>query len=108
MDVYEKEEEIVIETEVPGIPPNDISIYLYSSRIEIKGVKKEDVCPSGIKYMRLEREYGKFRRTIALPCSVLPEKAKAVLENGILTLTLKKYKKKREKEVMVKIQKTPD
>jgi len=102
VDIYEKENEIVVETELPGVSQKDITISLHSNRIEVKGLKRENQIPEKAKYLRLEREYGNFRRVIFLPSSALPEKTKASLENGILTITLKKFKKK-EKEVMVKI-----
>jgi HSP20 family protein len=107
VDIYEKENEIIVETELPGVRQKDITILLHSSRIEVKGLKKEEVIAKKIKYSRLEREFGNFRRTIFLPSSILPEKTKASLENGILIITLKKYKKK-EKEVLVKIEKAEE
>lgn len=107
VDIYEKESEIIVETEVPGIRQKEITILLHNNRIEVKGIKKEDRIEKKIKYFRLEREFGNFRRIIVLPSSIVPEKTKAFLENGILTIILKKYKKK-EKELSVKIQKTEE
>lgn len=104
VDIYEKDNEIAIETEVPGVSQKDITILLHSNRIEIRGVKRENLGAAKIKYLRLEREYGTFRRILYLPASAVPEKTKAFLSNGILTIILMKPKKKEEKEVMVKIQ----
>lgn len=103
LDIYEKENEIIVETELPGVAQKDITISLHSNRIEVKGMKRENPIPEKTKYLRLEREYGNFRRVVSLPTSILPEKTKACLENGILTIILKKFKKK-EKEVLVKIE----
>jgi len=108
VDIYEKEAEIIIETELPGVSQKDISISLQTNRVEIQGTKRENLSPLKIKYLRLEREYGKFRRTIVLPCAVCTERAKAFLENGILTLILKKFKRKKEKEVQIKIQESSE
>ncbi|MBW1947882.1 MAG: Hsp20/alpha crystallin family protein, partial [Deltaproteobacteria bacterium] len=74
--------------------------------IEIKGVKRERRSCSPVRYFRLEREFGTFRRIVFLPSAVVPEKSKALLENGILTVTMKKYRKKKEKEIVVKVQKS--
>jgi len=104
VDIYERADEITVETEVPGVSQKDITILLHSNRLEIRGVKKENLPSEEIRYLRLEREYGVFRRVIFLPCLVIPEKSKAILENGILTIVLRKLKKKKEKKVMVKIQ----
>ena len=107
IDIYEKDNKITIETELPGVTQRDIIILLHSSRIEIRGRKKENLPSSKFKYLRLEREFGNFRRIISLPHSVVPEKTKATLANGILTIELKKLRRKEEKEVKVKIQR-PD
>lgn len=108
VDIYEKENEFTIETEVPGVSQKDITILLHSSRIEIRGIKKENLPPSGVRYLRLEREYGTFSRVISLPSAVIPEKTSATLENGILRIVLRKLKRVREREVMVKIQETEE
>lgn len=105
VDISEKEDEINIEIELPGVAQKEINILLHSNRLEISGVKKENLSKERIKYLRLEREYGTFRRYIFLPSVVILDKAKASLENGVLTVVLRKYKRKKEKEVVVKIQK---
>lgn len=106
VDVSEKEDEINIKIELPGVAQKEINILLHSNRLEISGVKKENLSQGRIKYLRLEREYGTFRRYIFLPSVIIPDKAKASLENGVLTVVLRKYKRKKEKEVVVKIQKS--
>jgi len=106
VDLSEKGDEINVVIELPGVAQKDINILLHSNRLEISGVKKENLPQSRIKYHRLEREYGNFRRYIFLPSVVIPEKAKASLENGVLHVVLRKYKRKKEKEVVVKIQKS--
>lgn len=106
VDISEKEDEIKVEIELPGVAQKEINILLHSNRLEISGVKKENLSKERIKYLRLEREYGTFRRYIFLSSVVIPDKAKASLENGVLTVVLRKYKRKKEKEVVVKIQKS--
>ena len=102
VDVYEKKDDLVVEVEVPGFSQSDLRISLHTSRLELRGAKRENPVSENIRYLRLEREYGKFRRTIPLPCAVLPDKAAAYLENGILTICLKKMRETRQKEVPVK------
>jgi HSP20 family protein len=105
VDITERGNELIVEVELPGVDEKDITIFLYSSRIEIKGIKQEKLVDSHVKFLRLEREYGTFRRFIFLPSAVITEKARATLENGILTIHLKKYQPRREKEVVVEIKK---
>jgi len=106
VDISEKLDEIIVKVELPGVSQSDIILLLHSSRIEIKGVKRERHNSDQIKYLRLERQYGRFRRLVYLPAAVLTENTSAVLENGVLTIILKKYKRKKTKEVIVKIEKS--
>lgn len=94
VDIYEKEDKLVVEIEVPGVAQDDITILVQSNRMEVRGRKREGISPGEIKYLRLEREYGKFRSIINLPCSVIPERAKATLDFGVLTIILKKHRRK--------------
>jgi len=105
VDISERSDEVVVVVELPGVAQKDITILLHSNRLEIKGVKREKRSQSEIKYHRLEREYGTFRRFVFLPSAVIPERSRALLENGILTIILKKFRRKKEKEVVLKVQK---
>jgi HSP20 family protein len=104
VDIYEKDDEIVVEVELAGVLKKDVRIMLHGNRIEVKGLKKENPAEAVPRYHRLEREYGTFRRTIFVPCAVQPERRAATLENGILTIVLKK-RPGRSPEVEVKIRK---
>jgi len=106
VDISEKKDEVIVKFELPDVLQEDITILLHSNRMEIKGIKKERRSRRPVRYFRLEREFGTFRRIIFLPSAVVPEKSKALLERGILTVTLKKYRKEKEKEVVVKVQKS--
>ena len=104
LDVLETDKDILIIGEAPGMAIEDLLIALHPSRIEFKGLKREDAAPASAKYLRLEREYGAFRRVLALPATVQTDKAKATLENGVLTVVLRKLKPNRIKDKVVRIQ----
>jgi HSP20 family protein len=108
LDISERENEIVVEVELPGVAQKDIMLLLHSNRLEIKGVKRENLPRGRICYIRLEREYGTFRRFAFLPEMVIPEKAQASLEKGVLRIQLRKYKKKGERKFILKIQHSRD
>ncbi len=105
VDIYEKQREIIVEAEIPGVDQSEITITVQSNRVEIKGMKKGSISSEKIKYLRLEREFGSFRRLVALPSTVSPDKAKAFLENGVLILLLKKYFSKEDKDILIEIKK---
>ena len=103
VDISEREDEVLVEIELPGVEQEDVTILLSHNRVEIKGLKRRSRFQKKIKYLRLEREYGPFRRYVNFPCAVIPEKATATLENGILLLVIKKYRVSQKKEVILEI-----
>jgi len=90
LDVCEQQKRIVVMAELPGVEPRDITLLVHHNRIELRGEKKQEVHTEPARYLRLERESGPFRRVVALPSAILPEKTKAVLDNGILVIVLVK------------------
>lgn len=103
VDISEGKNIIVVRAELPGVKEEDISIVVYSTKVELRGIKREQNFPSKVKYIRLEREMGFFRRIIFLPKRVAVQGAEAVLENGILTLVLKKTVKTKTENIDIKI-----
>jgi HSP20 family protein len=95
VDVYETGTEYIIEIELPGVGEEDVKVLLFSSRLEVSGFKRELGAPRGSRYTRLEREFGAFRRDVVVPGAVDPGQACAALENGVLTVVLKKAARKR-------------
>jgi HSP20 family protein len=90
VDIYETGTEYIVEMELPGVEGKDIKVLLFASRLEVSGFKRELGTPRGSRYTRLEREYGVFRRDIVVPGAVDPDRAAAALENGVLTIVLRK------------------
>jgi len=101
-DVAETGSEVVIEVEVPGVERRDLKVWLYSNRVEVTGFKPREQPTARTRFHRLEREYGAIRRVLFVPSAVRSEEAFATLENGILTITLKKLAARR-REVQLKI-----
>ena len=101
VDIYEKAAEYVVEMELPGVLEKDVKIMLVPGRVEVSGFKRELPGWQGARFLRLEREFGVFRREVVVPGAVDPEKAYASLENGILTIVLGKPPR-RTREVDIK------
>ncbi len=93
-DVSETDSEIRITAELPGVEEKDVEVVLNADRLTIKGEKrsetKEDKDEEGRQFHRVERSYGSFMRTMAVPPGVDPEKVKADFKSGVLTVTLEK------------------
>ena len=90
VDVREKGREVVVEMEIPGVQAEDIAVLVQPNRVEIRGLKREESLPGRGAYLRVEREYGPFRRVVDLPASIEPETARASLQDGVLVVVLRK------------------
>ena len=101
VDVYETSSEFIIEIELPGVAEKDVKVLLFANRIEVSGFKQELAAHEGSRYMRLEREFGSFRRDVVVPGAVDRDQVFAALENGVLTVVLKKPPRRR-REVEIK------
>lgn len=106
LDLIETKTELIVAMEAPGLEAEDLVISLQPNRLVIKGRKRESSAPAGLRYLRLEREYGPFQRMLVLPRAVLPTRARATLENGVLTVVLSKPAETRAKGRVVRIKKT--
>lgn len=87
---------------MPGVKPEDIDITITGDTLTIKGEVKAEEKVEKANYIRRERRYGAFSRSLTLPTSVVAEKAKAEFENGVLTLTLPKAEEVKPKTIKVK------
>lgn len=101
-DVYEKDNKIIIEAEIPGAKKDDIEVKIKDNAVVIKGEVKKEEEKKEENYYRSERFYGTFERVIPLPVEVKAEEAKAEIKDGILKLTIPKATA--EKEVKVSIE----
>ena len=90
MDIRERDKEISIHCEVPGLTKNDINIDLNNNVLTISGEKKWEKKETNEKVHRMERSYGKFRRSLTLPEGVDEKSIKANFQNGVLELTIPK------------------
>jgi len=101
VDVYEKDDKLIVEAEIPGAKKEDIEVKIKDNAIVVKGEVKKEEEKKEENYYRSERFYGKFERVIPLPVEVKAEEAKATFENGILKLEIPKATA--EKEVKIEV-----
>jgi len=102
VDMYETDDSVVVKAVVPGVKPEDLEIKLVGNSLTIRGEVKEEEESKGRNYLRRERRYGSFCRTLSVP-DVNADKATAEFENGVLTLTLPKSEAVKPKTIEVKV-----
>ncbi len=105
VDMYETDDDVVVEATVPGAKPEDIDISISGDTLTIRGEVKRESEVKEDNYLRRERVYGSFCRTLPLPTPVVTDKAEAIFENGVLTLTLPKAEEVKPKAIKVKAKK---
>ena len=102
VDVYQTPSEIVIQTMVSGVKPEDLDISINREMVTIKGKRGLSREVSHEDYFQKELYWGAFSRTILLPCEVESEEAEAIEKHGLLTIRLPKIDKNREQILKVK------
>ena len=102
IDVAEEGDSITVRAEVPGCKAEDIDISVYGNTLTISGEKKLRDEKKEKGYYHVESSYGSFRRELALPTDVDPEKIEAEYKDGVLSITLPKAAKARAVKVKVK------
>lgn len=90
VDVAEDENEVRITADVPGMEEKDIEVEFSNNFLTIRGEKRDERKEKKADYHLVERSYGSFQRTLALPDGLEEDKAKARFKNGVLTITLPK------------------
>ncbi len=90
VDIMENDGEIIIICETPGVSEEDIDIQVAEGVLVVSGEKKFKGDKQEEKYFRLERSFGKFSRSFAIPNAIDTSSIKASLKNGILRITLAK------------------
>lgn len=102
VDMYETDQDVVIKSSVPGVKAEDLDITITGDTLTIKGETKTEEKVEKANYIRQERRYGAFCRSLTLPTTIVAENAKAEFENGVLTLTLPKAEEVKPKTIKVK------
>jgi HSP20 family protein len=105
VDVYETEDNVVVEASLPGVKPEEIEVNLTGNVLTIKGETKFEKEENGERYIRRERRYGSFCRSVSLPAGLEGGKAEAEFEHGILKLTIPKAEAVKPKVIEVKTKK---
>jgi len=103
VDIVETESEIVLKADLPGVDPKDVEINIENDTLSLRGERKyeKDVKEKG--YRRLERAYGSFVRSFALPGTVDSEKIEAEYKNGVLEIKLPKRAEAKPKQIKVAV-----
>jgi HSP20 family protein len=100
IEAYATDHEIVVRAAVPGLKPEEVEITIEGDTLTLRGEFPRPI--ENVNYLIAERGWGRFSRTLQLNVPVDADKAEAVFENGLLTLTLPKAEAVRPKVIPIK------
>lgn len=101
VDVIDRDEEVVIHAELPGVNKENLEVSLTDDTVTIRGTSTHEEKKEKGDYYRRETSRGEFSRTVSLPCEVDDSKAKATFKDGVMELVLPKVEPTKRRIVKV-------
>jgi len=102
VDVYQTPTDIIVQTFVAGVKPEDLELSIARDLVTIVGKREEHRNIDEGNYFTKELYWGKFSRTLSLPAEVEPEEVEATEKHGLLTVKIKKVDKEKKNNVRVR------
>jgi HSP20 family protein len=90
VDVWETQDEVVYSFDLPGVPESAIDVELQDDTLTISAQREHSQERSEDGFYRVERRYGTFSRTLAVPQGVAADSVKAELQDGVLEVRVAK------------------
>ncbi|MDH4200181.1 MAG: Hsp20/alpha crystallin family protein [Spirochaetia bacterium] len=90
LDIIEKEKEILIKADLPGVDEKDVDVSFADNSLIIKGERKEEKDEKKEDYHLVERSYGSFYRRIPMPANIDNAKIDATFKKGVLNIVIPK------------------
>jgi HSP20 family protein len=101
VDIYETENEIIVQAELPGVDRKDITLNLEKNVLTLKGERRFEKETKQENYHRIERSYGGFSRAFSIPAVVDEDKIRADYKDGILKIGLPKKEQVKPKQIQI-------
>jgi len=103
IDIADRPSEVLIKAEMPGVEKDDLEISIQENTLTISGKIRSEKEEREENYYYRERSYTSYSRTIDIPSKINPDKIKAGLKDGILTVHLPKADEVQPKKIKVEI-----
>jgi len=103
VDIFESENELVLKADLPDVDLKDIDVRVENQTLTIAGERKFEKDEKTKGYHRIERSYGNFTRSFAVPNSFDTESINAAYRNGVLTVTLPKKEAAKPRQIKVEV-----
>lgn len=102
VDLSETENAIEVRMDVPGVKAKDIDIQVNGNLLTVSAIREEEKEEKGRTYHRVERQTGRYARTMTLPAPVIESEVAAEYRDGVLSITLPKTDESKAHKIKVK------
>jgi HSP20 family protein len=102
LNVWETDEALHVEAELPGFKMDDLELQVIGNELTIRGERRLAAGDDKFVYHRQERVAGRFERSLRLPVEINAEKVEALLQDGVLTVTLPKAAAAKPRKIEVR------
>ena len=104
VDIYQTgEHELVLKAELPDMKEEEIGLTVEDNTLTLRGERKLDAEVTEDQFHRIERSYGSFARTFALPPTVDAGKVSAEYKSGVLTVRLPLREEAKPRQIKVNV-----
>lgn len=103
MDLVDTGDAFVLKADLPGLSESDVNIEVHDNVLTVSGERKSEHEDRKGGYHRVERSYGSFRRSLALPEGVDPEAVTATFDKGVLQVTVPKPAQQAPRKVQITV-----
>jgi HSP20 family protein len=107
MDLVESDEHFVLKADLPGLTEADVNVEVEDNVLTISGDRKAEHEDKREGYVRVERAFGAFRRSLTLPEGIDPEAVQASFENGVLEVRIPKPEERKPRKVAIQVGERP-
>lgn len=90
VDVFQDDQNIIIQSTVAGVSPDDLDVSITNDMVTIRGERRRTYTIDPDDYFYQECYWGTFSRSIILPVEIDADRAEAKIKNGILTIRIPK------------------
>ena len=101
VDIFETKDAIVVNVEAPGMNKDQFNVEVKDEVLTIKGERAFEKDVSREQYHRIERSYGRFRRSFILGTAVRTDKITASYRDGVLVINLPKVEESQPKKIEI-------
>lgn len=90
VDVFQDDENIIIQSTIAGVSPEDLDVSITNDMVTIRGERRQQYDVDEEDYFYQECYWGTFSRSVILPIEIDADRAEAKIRNGVLTIRIPK------------------